>query len=83
LEERGFVDEISSYYSYLRRYFPTLFELPFEAEPGSRSLLEALAIVRRLDRGELGKLPMSAPVDFVPPAWRKFLLRAGQAMGRC
>src|SRR5262249_7733697 len=32
LEERGFVDEISSY---LRRYFPTLFELPFEAEPGS------------------------------------------------
>jgi hypothetical protein len=57
LEERGFVDEISSYYSYLRRYFPSLFELPFEAEPGSRSLLEALAIVRRLDRGELGKLP--------------------------
>ena len=33
----GFVDEISSYYSYLRRYFPTLFELPFEAEPGSCS----------------------------------------------
>jgi hypothetical protein len=30
LEERGFVDEISSYYSYLRRYFPTLFELVFE-----------------------------------------------------
>jgi TnpA family transposase len=82
LEERGFVDEISSYYSYLRRYFPTLFELPFEAEPGSRSLLEALAIVRRLDRGELGKLPTSAPVDFVPPAWRKFLLRADGLLDR-
>ncbi len=82
LEERGFLDEISSYYSYLRRYFPTLFELPFEAEPGSRSLLEALAIVRRLDRGELGKLPMSAPVDFVPPAWRKFLLRADGLLDR-
>jgi hypothetical protein len=75
LEERGFLDEICSHYSYLRRYFPALFELPFEAEPGSRSLLEALAIVRRLDREELRTLPMSTPVDFVPPAWRKFLRR--------
>jgi hypothetical protein len=44
LEERGFLDEICSHYNYLRRYFPALFELPFEAELGSRSLLEALAI---------------------------------------
>ena len=82
LEERGFLDEICSHYSYLRRYFPALFELPFEAEPGSRSLLEALAIVRRLDREELRTLPMSTPVDFVPPAWRKFLLRGDGLLDR-
>jgi Domain of unknown function (DUF4158) len=82
LEERGFLDEICSYYSYLRRYLPTLFELPFQAEPGSRSLLEALTIVRRLDHGELRKLPLAAPVDFVPPAWRKFLLRGDGLLDR-
>ena len=61
LEERGFVDEIGSHYSYLRRYLPTFFELPFQAEPGSRPLLEALTIVRRLDHGEL--FIIRAPVD--------------------
>ena len=66
---------------YLRRYFPTLFELPFQAEQGSRSLLEALTIVRRLDHGELWKLPLSAPVDFVPSVWRKFLLRGDGSPG--
>jgi hypothetical protein len=39
-------------------------------------------IMRRLDRGELGRLPVSAPVDFVPPAWRKFLLRADGLLDR-
>ena len=75
LEERGFIDEMCSYYGYLRRYLPTFFELPFQAEPGSRPLLEAVTIVRRMDHGELRKLPPSAPVNFVPSAWRKFLLR--------
>ena len=80
--QRGVLDEICSHYSYLRRYFPTLFELPFQAEPGSRSLLEALTIVRRLDQGELRELPLSAPVDFVPSAWRKFLLRGDGLLDR-
>jgi TnpA family transposase len=82
LQERGFLDEICSYYSYLRRYLPTFFELPFQAEPGSRPLLEALTIVRRMDQGELRKLPLSAPVDFVPPAWKKFLLREDGQLDR-
>ena len=82
LEERGFLDEICSYHSYLRRYLPTFFELPFQAEPGSHNLLEALTIVRRLDQGELRKLPLSAPVDFVPPTWRKFLLREDGLLDR-
>jgi hypothetical protein len=75
LEERGFIDELGSYYGYLRRYLPTFFKLPFEAEPGSRPLLEAMAIVGRMDQGELRKVPASAPVHFVPAAWKKFLLR--------
>jgi hypothetical protein len=75
LEERGFIDELTSFDGYLRRYLPTFFELPFEAEPGRRPLLEAAALVRRLDQGELRKLPGSTPVNFVPPAWRNFLLR--------
>ena len=73
LEERGYLDELCARYAPLRRYLPTFFGLPFQAEIGSEPLLAAIDLVRRLDSDELKALPVDAPCDFVPAAWRAAL----------
>ena len=70
LEERGYLDELCARYAPLRRYLPTFFGLPFQAETGSESLLAAIDLVRRLDSDEMKTLPLDAPCEFVPAAWR-------------
>jgi hypothetical protein len=47
-EERGYLDELCARYAPLRRYLPTFFGLPFQAEIGSESLVAAIDLVRRL-----------------------------------
>ncbi len=42
LEERGFVDELAARYGDLRKYWPALLRLPFEAATGSEALLAAV-----------------------------------------
>lgn len=73
LEERGAVDELCARHSHLKRYLPTFLELPFQAEPGMQPLLAAVVLACRLGRGEIKTLPIDAPVDFVPAAWRNVL----------
>src|SRR5262249_30974048 len=51
--------------SHLKRYQPRFFGLPFEAQPGSESMLTALDVARRLDSGALKTLPADAPLMFV------------------
>lgn len=70
LEERGYVDELRARYSPLRRYLPAFLKLPFCGEPGNESLLTGIDLVRKLDAGELKKLPEDAPTDWVPPAFQ-------------
>jgi TnpA family transposase len=65
LEVHGYADELNARISHLKRYQPRFFDLPFEAQPGSESMLTALGVARRLDRGELKALPADAPVSFV------------------
>ena len=73
LEERGYLDELCARYAPLRRYRPTFFGLPFQAEIGSEPLLVAIDLVRRLNSDELKALPVDTPCDFVPAAWRAAL----------
>src|SRR5438093_509212 len=40
LEERGYLDELSARYAYLRRYLPSFFDLSFQGETGAGPLLE-------------------------------------------
>ncbi len=82
LEERGYLDELCARYSPLRRYLPAFFGLPFQAETGSKPLLAAVDLVRRLDSDELGTLPVNAPSDFVPAAWRAALEREDGSLER-
>jgi TnpA family transposase len=73
LEETGYADLLLARYPSLRKYFADFIHLPFAAEHGSDSLLQAIAIIRQLDTGEIKKLPPTAPVDFVPKELRRAL----------
>lgn len=70
LEVHGYADELNARISHLKQYQPRFFELPFEAQPGSESMLTALGVARKLDSGEFKTLPADAPVDFVAPNLR-------------
>ena len=76
LEVHGYADELNARVSHLKRYQPRFFELPFEARPGSETMLTALGVARRLDSGELKALPSEAPVDFVASNLRASLRSA-------
>jgi hypothetical protein len=78
LEERGHTDELAARYGDLRKYFPALLTLPFEAAQGSEFLLAAIEVARALDRGADDTLLTTAPRQFVPTAWRKALGPAGE-----
>ena len=73
LERNGFLEQIEARYSQLRRYLPGFMKLPFEAEKGGEDLLQAIEISRRLDNGELKRLPLEVPHSFVPVNWRSSL----------
>ncbi|MHB1959977.1 MAG: hypothetical protein ACYCO5_13210 [Acidobacteriaceae bacterium] len=80
LEVHGYADELNARISHLKRYQPRFFELPFEAQPGSESMLTALGVARKLDSGEFKTLPADAPVDFVAPNLRAPLRSADGAL---
>jgi hypothetical protein len=70
LERHGLLDKLHGKYANFRRYFRAFVDLPFAAESGSESMLDNLALLRQLNRGELKALPPDADTSFVPVAWR-------------
>jgi TnpA family transposase len=73
LEERGYGDLLLARYPSLRKYFAEFIKLPFAAEHGSESLMQAIVLVRRLDLGEIKKLAKTVPQEFVPKDLRRAL----------
>jgi len=73
LEERGYGDLLLARYPSLRKYFADFIHLPFAAEQGNDSLIQAIEIIRKLDADELKRLPPAAPTDFVPKELRRAL----------
>lgn len=73
LEERGYGDLLLKRYPSLRKYFADFIHLPFVAKQGSEHLAQAIDTVRQLDAGEIKKLPMAAPTNFVPTELRRAL----------
>ena len=65
LEERGYGDLLLARYPNLRKYFSSFIKLPFYAQKGSDDLIEAIEIVRKLDSGELIKLPDNVSLHFI------------------
>jgi TnpA family transposase len=70
LERHGLLDKLHGKYANLRRAFRAFVALPFAAESGSESMLDKLALLRQLNRGEWKPLPPDADTSFVPVAWR-------------
>jgi TnpA family transposase len=70
LEERGYGDLLLNRYPSLRKYFVDFIHLPFAAKPGNEHLLQAIEMVRKLDAGDLPRLP---PTAFVPKELRRAL----------
>ncbi|CCM10603.1 Transposase for transposon Tn2501 [Cardinium endosymbiont cEper1 of Encarsia pergandiella] len=62
-------------YSTLRKYAPgmlSVFEL--NCAPTAQPLVNALIIIREIYRKKLRKVPLTAPLDFIPPSWRKVVI---------
>jgi TnpA family transposase len=73
LEERGYGDLLLHRYPSLRKYFADFLPLPFAATQGNEYLLHAIDVVRKLDAGDLKRLPPTAPSYFVPRELRRAL----------
>lgn len=82
LEERGYGDLLLARYPSLRKYFAEFLHLPFAAQQGNDSLIEAIKIVRKLDSGELKKLPPNITVTFVPQELQRALTDASGNINR-
>ncbi|MBV8419935.1 MAG: Tn3 family transposase [Hyphomicrobiales bacterium] len=82
LEERGLLDAMLARYAMLRQYLPGFLALPFQAASGSEALLRAIELARALDASERAALMPDDPVDFVPAAWRPFLIEDGKVERR-
>ena len=80
LDDRGYVDALVSRYSHLRRYFPAFLSVPFEAEPGSNTLLEAIRMARELPPGK--PLPAEVSERVVPPKLRAALRKEDGTLDR-
>jgi len=73
MQERGYGDLRLAKYPSLRKYFADFIHLPFAAERGSDPLLRSIRLVRKLDTGEIKKLPPDTPTAFVPKELRRAL----------
>jgi TnpA family transposase len=73
LEERGYGDILLHRYPSLRKYFADFIHLPFAAKQGNEHLMQAIDMVRKLDAGDLTRLPPTAPTTFVPQELRRAL----------
>ena len=63
---------ITDYFSTLRKYAPSFLEMfEFRGAPVTRPLLEALDVLRTMNRTGARKVPVGAPLAFVPPRWAR------------
>jgi hypothetical protein len=70
------VELVEASYARLRRHAPLLLEtFAFRGVPAVRPLLDALELLRDLNRTNRGGLPGDAPTGFVTRRWRPFVTR--------
>ncbi|MDA8069869.1 MAG: Tn3 family transposase [Actinomycetota bacterium] len=77
------LDQLNDRYHATREFAPrALAALRLRAAPGGERLLAAVEVLRDLNARGVRKVPETAPVDFVPRAWRPYVLPAGGGIDR-
>ncbi len=73
----NYFDFLASRYAYLREFTPAvLAALAFRASAAAAPLLEAVAVLRRLNQEHRRIVPEDASADFVPARWRPYVTGA-------
>ena len=66
---------IGEHYPQLRRYAPALIEtLQLRPAPVARELIEAVEVLREMNRDGLRKVPQHAPLGFIRRRWEAYVL---------
>ena len=82
-ENDAYVDYFGKYYNCIRRFSGKLLStLDFHAHGNDQGLIKALNLVRALHAGNRRKLPADAPTQFIPDAWRRYVLEEIGGMNR-
>ncbi|EHL30010.1 Tn3 family transposase [Legionella drancourtii] len=70
LESSGVTDHIVNRFSYIRQFSKRFLTLKLNASTGLASLMKAIELLRKLHAGEIKKLPVDLPTDFLPKMWK-------------
>jgi hypothetical protein len=65
---------IDEHFPQLRRYSPELLEtFHFQAALAAMSIIDAMELLRKMNRNKLGSVPSDAPTAFVRKGWRELV----------
>lgn len=73
-EDFDHLHRIANGYSQIRRYSPAFFEiLQFKATPAIQAIIDAIELIKGLDKRQIRKVPIDAPTSFVRKRWEKLV----------
>jgi len=76
-KDHGRLSELDSSYSYLRQFTPNvLAAIDFRGGPGTAELMEAMAVLKEMNRLGGRKVPADVPAGFVPAKYAGYLEKA-------
>ena len=77
--DHGRLSALQASYSYLRQFTPdVLAVVGFQGGPGTAALMEAVEILKELNRQGSRKVPEDAPASLCPPGMRSTWRRPGR-----
>jgi TnpA family transposase len=83
-EQDHYFDYFAKRYGFFRRFIPAFLRtFEFRSNRSQDPLLKALEVLRRLDQEHRRKVPQTAPVDFVSPKWKQYVIPANGEINRC
>jgi TnpA family transposase len=76
-KDHGRLSELDSSYTYLRQFTPNvLATIDFQGGPGTTELMQAVAILKEMNRLGSRKVPADAPTGFIPTRYADYLEKA-------
>jgi hypothetical protein len=76
-ESFDFLVLIGESYTTLRRYSTAFLDaFDFQAAPAVQAVIDAISVLRAMNRGNLRKVPADAPTSFITKRWEKLVIGA-------